>query len=102
MSKKQNGKSKQGSNASARFGKGANTRTIIGASLLALGAGVLFAVTRSGWSLSKVREAASGLSEGSGSQGTDPDLNAEVASATQSSPQNEGNFTDEGATGNND
>ncbi|OON68477.1 hypothetical protein [Hymenobacter sp. CRA2] len=94
-------------------GKGPSTGTIMGASLLAVGAGVLIALTRRSWPIKQAQEAATGLfkgksqdnkdqGQGQAVKGVDPDLSAEVANATQSSPQNEGNFTDEGATGNND
>jgi hypothetical protein len=87
----------------AQKSKGPSKGTLIGASLLALGAGLLITLTRNSWPIKAAQRAATGEgAQGSGTRGIDPDLNAEVASATTSNPQTEGNFTDEGATGNND
>ncbi|GAB2967459.1 hypothetical protein GCM10027048_42710 [Hymenobacter coalescens] len=77
--------------------QGPSTGTIVGASLLALGAGVLIALTRRSWPIKEAQRAATGQP-----QPVDTALNAEVAGATQSSPKSANSFTDEGATGNND
>ena len=87
-----------------------NKGVLIGASVAALASGAIFALTRSGRLFGNKggssqstgdASASSGASAGSADQ-SDASLKEEVASNITSNPSTEDNFTDEGATGNND
>ncbi|SNC59502.1 hypothetical protein SAMN06265337_0066 [Hymenobacter gelipurpurascens] len=88
-----------------------NTKTWVGASLAVLAAGTALTYSRKLWPFAaKASQNDSGAANSNTRKGGKPGaaakvdvaLTNEVAEATQSSPKTEQNFTDEGATGNND
>jgi hypothetical protein len=95
--------------------KKSNTSTWVGASVAVLAAGAVLSYTQKTWPFnmsnkqtggqqgSNESENKAGQTEKAGAaQHVDVALTNEVAEATQSSPSTENDFTDEGATGNND
>ncbi|TGD79868.1 hypothetical protein [Hymenobacter wooponensis] len=92
-----------------------NTNTWVGASLAVLAAGAVLSYTQKTWPFNMSNKPAGDQSGSNNSKNTsgqagqggaqpqvDVELTNEVAEATQSSPSTEGDFTNEGATGNND
>jgi len=99
--------SKKKSNTPKSIKKKPNTAAIVGASLAAVAAGAYYSYSKGSWPFSgkKTGQQDKGGYTGNGksaADNVDVALTNEVAEATLHNPNNAGDFTDDGATGNAD